>query len=524
MRKRPALVMSMRTRTLTLTVLAVVVTAALPAGAQAQSLSGVPSECVIQQRWADAPDADGNPVILIDRASCHAPVTYTPSDEECIVRVLQKLYWATDPDVWPPLLMADGSHLEQGWGTAEIHQGDPDSGNVILNLHPNAGDSNSWYMPVQGERLLGTDYLMAARECGSPPGGTYTLSGQHQLRFILRGPGALPGEGGGGGGGGGSGNPSDEIKVERFRLVFMSFIPANYLDLPHPEATCRDRRDPITGSGNRRIKLLIGHGDDRGFNRRAADRRPDQWHSFKSLQEVTVERRMRGAELLSMGIVPGTEKTAIGMSESYLGRGRYGTFDRRFGALDHGKKNLIDESDKDKRTGDCRLRHGHKPGRRQSLPQPTGSQPRRGILRVNLTGKVKNGLIFFSPSIDWNLTVDIYMERTIPDAVVSGRHDRFPAYEMYLEAKQVYRYLPKGIRGKTLPVRRVNLDVLGLFDSHSLPGPILVPSRAGSSRLQGVAERVGAAPRVAASGWPIQATSGWPAQTVLDRLGLGFDS
>jgi hypothetical protein len=41
------------------------------------------------------------------------------------------------------------------------------------------------------------------------------------------------------------------------------------------------------------------------------------------------------------------------MSESYLGRGRYGTFDRRFGALDHGKKNLIDESDIGPENGPC---------------------------------------------------------------------------------------------------------------------------------------------------------------------------
>jgi hypothetical protein len=438
------------------------------------TLTGVQPECVIQQRWAERPGPDGQPVILIDRTGCKWPITWTPSlpDTLCGSSVATQLYWQESPDPW---FLADGSTLT-GWRSASVETEDfthdIGRGTLIVQADP----SSDFYTPVVGQRILGTDYVMAFQECGLSPDGTVSFSPQYPVTYVLRGPGAL-GAGGGLGGGGGPAGGQEQERVERFRLTFMTFIPANYLALPHPEATCVDVADPpgVARKRNRRVKALIGHGDDRGYDPRAADRRPGDPHSYRSLQEVTIDATWRGDQLVQVRPVPGSAKARVGISESYLGRGVYGDHDRRFGALDHGKKGVIDPSDKDKNLNDCRLRHGRHQGQREGVPEPTASPTGPTTVRVRLKGAVRNGLIIVSPKINWMVDVDVDFSAPQPRTRVQGRHDNFPAYEMYLDQTPIYRWRPPALRGKRLPVRKVGGAITGLFADHAIPLPVFTP-------------------------------------------------
>ncbi|MDP9208941.1 MAG: hypothetical protein M3O65_10695 [Actinomycetota bacterium] len=86
--------------------------------------------------------------------------------------------------------------------------------------------------------------------------------------------------------------------------------------------------------------------------------------------------------------------------------------------------------------------------------------------------------VMVSPLSNWNLNVDIDFSSPDPRAVVTGKHDRFPAYEMYLNKKQVFRFTPKPTRGRPLPVKSASLEILGLFEEYTLPKRVLLPTAA----------------------------------------------
>ena len=207
---------------------------------------------------------------------------------------------------------------------------------------------------------------------------------------------------------------------------------------------------------------LIGHGDDRGFDRTAADRQPTEPRSYRSLQEVTIERRSSNGKLRSLRVVPGSSRNQIGVSESYVARGPGG-------ALDHGTLGLIDPLDDDGATGDCHLLHGRNPGTAAGLPAPRVRRTGAATRRVHLEGAVRNGLIVLSPSINWKIDVDLDFSGSKPQARVSGRHDNFPGYEMYLGKRPIYQWVPASIRKKRLPVMRVGGAIAGLFADHPIP-------------------------------------------------------
>ena len=86
-------------------------------------------------------------------------------------------------------------------------------------------------------------------------------------------------------------------------------------------------------------------------------------------------------------------------------------------------------------------------------------------------------MVMVSP-LSTGTNVDIDFSSPEPRAVVTGKHDRFPVYEMYLNKKQVYRFTPKPTRGRPLPVKSASLEILGLFEEYTLPKRVLLPTAA----------------------------------------------
>lgn len=256
-----------------------------------------------------------------------------------------------------------------------------------------------------------------------------------------------------------SNNGCPESQKRVFEIKLMTFIPSNYIDsslisrripieLPftHPQAMCQ-----ITGGDNSTI--LIGAGDDRGYNATAAE---NANKPYRSLQKIRVQAETKDGKT-TFSIL--SNISDMGKSESFVkfmvGGG---------GALNHGTPNRIDASDRDSVLGDCFLKHAERQGT-GTLPAPALSKVSDTRGRLRLTGEVRNGLIPLSPSIQWNTSLDIEMNAgSTPRIFVNGSHDLFPAYEMYVNNQPVYRFAPDGLQAGQLPVPNFGAgDIAGLY-------------------------------------------------------------
>lgn len=88
---------------------------------------------------------------------------------------------------------------------------------------------------------------------------------------------------------------------------------------------------------------------------------------------------------------------------------------------------------------DCHLMHYR--GRTTpdvTLTQVASNDPRVKIWRSVAAGAIPDDLL--APDIDWDLTVKIDENYYPPQIFVTGKHDGFPSYEVYVDGKRVYGF------------------------------------------------------------------------------------
>jgi hypothetical protein len=254
------------------------------------------------------------------------------------------------------------------------------------------------------------------------------------------------------------------VKSRRFEVKFMTFIPSNYINndhlgITHPQSHCMR---PIGTSPL--LTLLIGAGDDRGFNPHSdfPHEPPEPFYDapkYKTLQKVILEQvpdGQGGTKLQQVEIPDPQDAQDAGISRSFT-----------LSALVNGILGRIDITDYDGVLGDCFLLHGAKrcDTDRMSVTA-TPSQHSPDLWGVNFNGKSTNGLVtLLAPAIDWrNLRVNIDASTAKPEVLINGQHDQFPAYEVYINDEPIYRFSPTARR---LPVLRFSgeQDILtGLND------------------------------------------------------------
>jgi hypothetical protein len=168
---------------------------AAPAPASAGfTLTGTPSECVLQQRWESTPA--GTQFINLEFSNCRIKASWTHTQEIC------PLNPPTPPDpvnrdtgrfVFKPYDMTAFSNSGIGVGTGFSN---PD-GSLAGGTNGYATTSrSSHFVEVQGERLLGMDQWKVIVNCDIGPD---VESAAVSIPIILRGPDYKPPSGGGGG-------------------------------------------------------------------------------------------------------------------------------------------------------------------------------------------------------------------------------------------------------------------------------------------------------------------------------------
>lgn len=197
-----------------------------------------------------------------------------------------------------------------------------------------------------------------------------------------------------------------ESPANEFEVRVSTFIPGNYVE----------------GFGlhcGPPIQQLYFAGDNRTFSPRIL--------SYRTLQIVTV---IPDAIADPDGLKEGSLFNAAGESKSYAAD-----------ALADGK---IDAADDDRVLLDCHLLENRRAA--------DTSDMRIDVTRINayqvsvhLHGNAANPLVvgaqILAP-IDWDLTINIDTASPIPLWTLSGTHDGFPAYEIYINGTPIYTYDP----------------------------------------------------------------------------------
>ena len=267
-------------------------------------------------------------------------------------------------------------------------------------------------------------------------------------------------------------NGCPDVTRRTFDIKYMTFIPANYLDMTLISAqsglhlpeflypTLAARYPGAFCVSNGKYEPLVGAGDDRGYDPTA-----DSRHAYRSLQEIRVIAETKdGQTTFSVDPNPDYTKTDVGVSESYRAYGGPGV-----GALTNGVIGMIDPADRDATLNDCRLKQAEGRGTSNNINTPTVVQVGSNTAQIVMNGSTANTLVGNSPSIDWGLTFQLDLSGDKPSVLVRGTHDRFPAYEAYVNDQRVYQYAPDSTHG-TLPVLRFgSLDVLGLYLPYNIP-------------------------------------------------------
>jgi hypothetical protein len=115
-------------------------------------------------------------------------------------------------------------------------------------------------------------------------------------------------------------------------------------------------------------------------------------------------------------------------------------------ALDAVEDNVLDDRDYDGVHSDCRLWHGtgrtiDNPDRGENFIANAGTSGRLYKYRFRQAGS--NPLSFLSPTVDWDVTVTLDLRNpTAPTYSIQGLHDCFPAYEIAIDNKVVYGFMP----------------------------------------------------------------------------------
>ncbi len=212
-----------------------------------------------------------------------------------------------------------------------------------------------------------------------------------------------------------------KVKGNEFAITFASFIPAPYVKAP-PQFLCQANDKFL-------MTQLYFHGDGRSF-----DPESDSYR-IKQIANVTT-----GAD--TDGIVDGsTPRNLVGVSKAY--------------AQDALKDGKIDASDDDSKLNDCHLLH--------AIATASNKDMHVDVRRINdmqtsvhMYGASK---LPFDPEafypfnrqvapflkaadIDWDFTIVVDTSSDIKTYSLKGKHDGFPAYEIYINGKPIYTRSP----------------------------------------------------------------------------------
>jgi len=195
---------------------------------------------------------------------------------------------------------------------------------------------------------------------------------------------------------------------QSFDVVFMTFIPANYVAAPwmHPQS--------YAGLNARR---LVFSGDDRSYDVDAV--------RYRARQRVTI---VADGAVDPDGLVEGTKQNLGGRTESFVSNQ----------ALADGR---IDDDDRDAVLGDARFKHAEVAVDPSGMiiDDPVRLGPRRVSVRLRTSdeGGPRDQLIAGAPSIDWDLTLVVDASGPKPTYELIGTWDGYPACELYVNRKPI---------------------------------------------------------------------------------------
>lgn len=209
-----------------------------------------------------------------------------------------------------------------------------------------------------------------------------------------------------------------EVELEdesEFEVSFSTFIPATYVVGP-PHSFCLTGgyggRPPMPGP--RKNQLYFG-GDARSFYPGA--------ESYRARQAVTV--------------VPDSSADPDGLASKEPPQvGETLAF-----APDAIEDGTLDESDIDDQLGDCHLLHARGSASTDGMTAEVTRMDEHSVA-VSLSGSADNPLVKPSEAIDWDLVLIIDTSGDEPTWQLTGVHNLFPAFEMYVNGEEIYTYSP----------------------------------------------------------------------------------
>jgi hypothetical protein len=191
-----------------------------------------------------------------------------------------------------------------------------------------------------------------------------------------------------------------------FTVNFSTFIPGNYVSTP---LTCSLK---FPGGGRQHLFVKT---DDRWFDPLATTGRtrqlvtaiPDETIDADGFKEGTAQTVVTNTELYAQDALPVIDQDDIdGLNDCHL--------------LDTIKTPVVSGVD--------------------ILVVRLGPQ----LVRVHLRGNAGTGTAGFGRicGISWDITLDIDTSGSFPVVRYQGTHDGFPAYELYINNKELYTYNP----------------------------------------------------------------------------------
>ena len=199
-----------------------------------------------------------------------------------------------------------------------------------------------------------------------------------------------------------------------YAVEFNSFIEAPWVQGP-VSTFC------FTGHG--RPHRLIFAGDGRGFGAGAASFRTRQLATLVTDENVDAD-----------GIVDGSVENLVGETKSFAPD-----------ALDDG---VLDANDEDGVLHDCHLLDDRDTASNADMSVTSVRPVAGGSVLVRLKGGPGNPLARPNCDIDWDLQLQITDDGTTTTYQLTGAHDGFPAYELYVNGQAIYQYSP-GSHGLT---------------------------------------------------------------------------
>lgn len=207
-------------------------------------------------------------------------------------------------------------------------------------------------------------------------------------------------------------NISFVAERQEFTISFSAFIPADNVTGGPQFCINTDFMQPIV--------QLYFKGDNRDFSPTS--------DLFRVRELVTV---IPSESTDPDGLKEGSIQRPVSQSRSYASD-----------ALADGK---IDENDEDGIPLDCVLFHDAATAEPDDMVVAVNRLTANSI-QIDLDGGPSNPLIpaIGRPfgSLDWDFTITIDTSTGTPDWTLTGRHDGFPAYEIYINDIEIYRYSP----------------------------------------------------------------------------------